>query len=57
VECLARGRALLRTPGYLDSSLPQAERDQLKKQIDAFYLVACQTEPEPSQEMEIDEDV
>jgi hypothetical protein len=46
-DCLARGRVLLKTKGYLDGSMPQEERAALKKEIDALYLIGCQ-EPETS---------
>ena len=46
-QCLDRGRALLKTKGYLDGTMPEAERAELKKQIDAAFLCGCK-EPEPS---------
>ncbi|MCX5653710.1 MAG: hypothetical protein NTY65_03545 [Planctomycetota bacterium] len=55
-ECLARGRELLKTKGYLDGSLPQEERAALRKEIDAFFLVGCQ-EPEPPEDEEISDDL
>ena len=56
-DCLDRGRALLKTPGYLSGEMPPDERAELKRQIDILYLVGCQ-EPEtsPPEEMETDDD-
>jgi len=45
VECLAKGRTLLKTKGYLSGEMAPEERAALKKEIDALYLVGCQ-EPE-----------
>jgi hypothetical protein len=55
--CMAHGRALLKTKGYLDGTMPEAERAELKKQIDAAFLCGCQEpEPSPLDETEIDDD-
>jgi hypothetical protein len=58
-ESLARGRELLKTPGYLDGKMEPKERAALKRQIDAAFLVGCQEpEPEPStEEMENSDDL
>jgi len=58
-ECLARGKALLKTKGFLDGTMPEAERAELKRQIDSLFLVGCQEpEPEPStEEMENSDDL
>jgi len=55
-ECLARGKMLMRTKGYLNGSLPPEERAKLAKEIDALYLVGCQQEPSTPEEMETDDD-
>jgi len=53
-ECMARGRALLKTKGYLDGTMESKERAALQKEIDSCFLVGCQ-EPEPNpDEMEND---
>lgn len=58
-ECMAHGRALLKTKGYLvdDGTMSSEARAELKRQIDAAFLVGCQ-EPEtsPLEEMETDAD-
>jgi len=54
-QCLDRGRALLKTKGYLDGTMPEAERAELKKQIDAAFLCGCQ-ESEPSTPAETEDD-
>lgn len=53
-QCLDRGKMLLATPGYLDGSMPQAERAKLKKEIDACYLVGSQPETSTPDETEND---
>lgn len=50
-ECMAHGRALLKTKGYLDGKMEPEARAELKKQIDAAFLVGCQ-EPEPEPDPE-----
>ena len=57
LQCLARAKELLRTPGYIigTGSLLSAERERLTRKIHALHQVANQ-DPEPTQEMEIDPD-
>jgi len=54
-EALARGRELLKTPGYLDARMESKERAALQKEIDSLFLVGCQ-EPEPSTPAETEDD-
>ena len=56
-ECLARGKALLKTKGYLvdDGTMSSEARAALKKEIDAMFLCGCQ-EPEPSTPAETEDD-
>jgi hypothetical protein len=48
-ECLAKGRALLKTEGYLSGEMPLDEHAELKRQIDLLYLAGSQ-EPETFEE-------
>jgi hypothetical protein len=50
-ECMARGKKLLKTPGFLDGKMEPEARAELQRQIDAMFLVGCQ-EPEPEPEPE-----
>jgi len=57
-ECLDRAEELMKTPGYLAGTLPSREREHLTKKIHALHQAAANQEPdpEPTQEMETDDD-
>ena len=46
-QCMDRGRALLKTKGYLCGEMEPEKRAALKKEIDSCFFVGCQPEPEP----------
>jgi hypothetical protein len=55
-ESMARGKKLLKTPGFLDGKMPSEERAALQKEIDSCFLVGCQPEPELNTPAETEDD-